>query len=125
MKNRKKDKTDKLNRNSIALIGTDLINNTLYLFLNTFMIAHFFSLTDYDFRLIAVYYIVIYIFICLSSILLGNIVKTKNKLAVFRIRDSITLLICINNCFVTGQYTILLYIFRSVLWYSSRNILVS
>lgn len=34
----------KENRNKIGLMGTTLMNNVLYMFLNTFMVAYFITL---------------------------------------------------------------------------------
>ena len=31
-------------------MGTTLINNVLYMFLNTFMVAYFVTLTNYDYK---------------------------------------------------------------------------
>ena len=75
----------KLNRNSRLLIGTNLINNILYLFLNTFMVAYFFTLTNYDYKLISIYYVIIHVFLGLCFVVLGNLVKSKHSLTVFRV----------------------------------------
>lgn len=74
----------KSNRNTIGLMGTCLINNILYMFLNTFMVAYFITLTNYDYRLISIYYILSFIGILLTFLLLGGIIKNKNQVGVFR-----------------------------------------
>ena len=75
---------DKLNRNSIGLIGTNAINNILYMFINTFMVAYFFTVTNYDYKIISLYYIASFIAIPLCFWLLGDVIKTKSKVAVYR-----------------------------------------
>lgn len=76
---------DKLNRNSIGLIGTNVINNVLYMFINTFMVAYLYTVTNYDYKIISLYYIASFIAIPLTFWLLGDIIKTKNKVLVYRI----------------------------------------
>ena len=75
----------KLNRNIIGLIGCTCINNILYMFLNTFMVAYFITLTNYDYRLISLYYIMSFIFIMLTSLVLGRIIKNKSQVGIFRL----------------------------------------
>lgn len=75
----------KKNRNIIGLMGSCLINSVLYMFLNTFMVAYFITLTNYDYRLISIYYILSFIGILLTFILLGSTVKNKNQVGIFRI----------------------------------------
>jgi len=79
-----KDK-EKLSRNLKLLVGTNIINNILFLFLNTFFIAYFYTLTNYDYKIISIYYIFVYVVVGLTFWLLGDIVKTKNKLIVYRL----------------------------------------
>lgn len=68
----------------IGLMGALLINNILYMFINTFMIAYFFTLTNYDYRIISIFYIMSFLFIGLTSILLGPIIKNKMQVPIFR-----------------------------------------
>lgn len=75
---------DKLTRNAIGLIGTNAINNILYMFINTFMVAYFFTVTNYNYKIISLYYIASFIAIPLCFWLLGDIIKTKSKIAVYR-----------------------------------------
>lgn len=75
----------KKNRNIIGLMGSCLVNNVLYMFLNTFMVAYFITLTHYDYRLISIYYILSFVGIFLIFILLGRTVKNKNQVGIFRI----------------------------------------
>ena len=39
----------KKNRNVIGLMGSQLMKNILYMFLNTFMVAYFITLTNYNY----------------------------------------------------------------------------
>ncbi len=75
----------KLNKNHIGLLGSCLMNNILYMFLNTFMVAYFITLTNYNYQLISVYYIISFVFILLTFLLLGRIIKNKNQIWIFRI----------------------------------------
>ena len=77
-------KQEKLNKSAIGLMGTLLINNILYMFLNTFMVAYFITLTNYDYKLISIYYVLSFIAIMLTFLAFGRIIKNKNQLWVFR-----------------------------------------
>ena len=77
-------KQEKLSRSAIGLMGSLLINNILYMFLNTFMIAYFITLTNYDYKLISIYYTLSFLAIMLTFLVLGKIIKKKNQLWVFR-----------------------------------------
>lgn len=74
----------KKNRNAIGLMGACLINNILYMFLNTFMVAYFITLTNYDYRLISIYYALSFVGILLTFLIFGGIIKNKNQVGVFR-----------------------------------------
>ena len=77
---------EKSKRNSIiGLMGTLLINNILYMFINTFMIAYFYTLTNYDYKIISVFYIMSFIFIALTTLILGKIIKNKFQVPIFRL----------------------------------------
>lgn len=54
------------NRNVIGLTGACLINNILYMFLNTFMIAYFITLTNYNYKLISIYYVLSFLGILMT-----------------------------------------------------------
>lgn len=71
--------------NAIGLLGASLMNNVLYMFLNTFMVAYFITLTNYDYKLISIYYIVSFISIIFTFLLLGKIIKSKKRIHIFRI----------------------------------------
>lgn len=72
-------------KTTIGLMSVCLINNILYMFLNTFMVAYFIKLTNYNYTQISIYYIISFIFIMLTTILLGPKVKSKNQLSIFRV----------------------------------------
>lgn len=78
-------KTKIINKNIIGLIGCTCINSILYMFLNTFMVAYFITLTNYDYKLISIYYIMSFIFLPLTFLLLGGVVKNKTQTHIFRI----------------------------------------
>lgn len=78
-------KTESINKNIIGLIGCSCINSILYMFLNTFMVAYFITLTNYDYKLISLYYIMSFIFLPLTFLLLGRVVKNKTQTHIFRI----------------------------------------
>lgn len=78
-------KNDSNKSSIIGLLGCSVINNILYMFLNTFMVAYFITLTNYDYKLISIYYIMSFIFILLSFLVLGRIVKNKTQVVVYRI----------------------------------------
>lgn len=75
----------KHDKNAIGLLGSCLMNNILYMFLNTFMVAYFITLTNYDYKLISIYYIISFIFIMITFLSLGSIIKNKNQIHIFRI----------------------------------------
>ncbi len=68
----------------IGLMGSLLINNVLYMFINTFMIAYFYTLTNYDYKIISVFYIMSFIFIGLTFFTLGKVIKNKMQVPIFR-----------------------------------------
>lgn len=68
----------------IGLMGSLLMNNLLYMFINTFMIAYFFTLTNYNYRIISIFYIMSFIAIALSTILIRPVIKQKRQVATFR-----------------------------------------
>ncbi len=72
------------NRNAIGLMGACLINNILYMFLNTFMVAYFITLTNYDYRLISIYYALSFVGILLTFLVFAGVIKNKNQVGVFR-----------------------------------------
>lgn len=74
----------KENKNTIGLLGTCLINNILYMFLNTFMVAYFITLTNYDYKLISIYYALSFVGILLTFLICAGTIKNKNQVGIFR-----------------------------------------
>lgn len=77
-------KEEKLNKSAIGIMGSLLINNVLYMFVNTFMVAYFITLTNYDYKQISIYYALSFIAILLTFLAFGRIIKNKNQVWVFR-----------------------------------------
>lgn len=74
----------KENRNIIGLAGCCLVNDILYMFLNTFMVAYFITLTNYDYTKISIYYILSFVGILATFFIFSKIVKNKSQVIVFR-----------------------------------------
>ena len=74
----------KKNRNIIGLTGACLINNILYMFLNTFMVAYFITLTNYDYKLISIYYALSFVGILITFLICAKAIKNKSQVAIFR-----------------------------------------
>ena len=72
-------------RSIIGLMGALLINNILYMFINTFMVAYFYTLTNYNYKIISVFYIMSFIFIAITTLALGKIIKNKMQVPIFRL----------------------------------------
>lgn len=77
-------KEEKLSKSAIGIMGSLLINNVLYMFVNTFMVAYFITLTNYDYKQISIYYALSFIAILLTFLAFGRIIKNKNQVWVFR-----------------------------------------
>ena len=77
-------KEEKLSKSAIGIMGSLLINNVLYMFVNTFMVAYFITLTNYDYKQISIYYALSFIAILLTFLTFGRIIKNKNQVWVFR-----------------------------------------
>lgn len=77
-------KEEKLSKSAIGIMGSLLINNILYMFVNTFMVAYFITLTNYDYKQISIYYVLSFIAILLTFLTFGRIIKNKNQVWVFR-----------------------------------------
>lgn len=74
----------KENRNIIGLTGACIVNNILYMFLNTFMVAYFITLTNYDYKQISIYYALSFVGILLTFLVLGKTIKNKRQVLIFR-----------------------------------------
>lgn len=79
---------EKLNedkKSKIGVMGVSLMNSILYMFINTFMVAYFITLTNYDYKLISMYYVLSFIFIGLTFLVLGRIVKNKTQVKLLKV----------------------------------------
>ena len=74
----------KENRNIIGLTGACIVNNILYMFLNTFMVAYFITLTNYDYKQISIYYTLSFVGILFTFLILGKTIKNKRQVLIFR-----------------------------------------
>lgn len=81
---KEKVKEEKLSKSAIGIMGSLLINNVLYMFVNTFMVAYFITLTNYDYKQISIYYALSFVAILLTFLTFGRIIKNKNQVWVFR-----------------------------------------
>lgn len=78
-------KENLFDKGSLGLLGSLLINNVLYMFLNTFMVAYFITLTNYNYTSISIYYILSFIGILVTFLSFGKIVKNRSQVLIFRI----------------------------------------
>lgn len=74
----------KKNRNIIGITGACIVNNILYMFLNTFMVAYFITLTNYNYSKISIYYALSFVGILLTFLILGRTIKNKRQVFIFR-----------------------------------------
>lgn len=71
-------------KNKLGLMGTTIINNILYMFLNTFLVAYFFTLTNYNYKIISIYYIFSFIALNTTFCILAKIIKEKCRVPIYR-----------------------------------------
>lgn len=74
----------KLNEQTISLIICEIVMTISMMFLDTFLVAYFFQLTDKNVTVISIYYIITYVIVGIIFWLGGDVIKTKNKVKVFR-----------------------------------------
>lgn len=75
---------EKLSFRSKLLIIDRVIGNTIDLFLNTFLAAYFYKITEDNMIYIGVYYIIVWIVATIGALALGNYIKRKNKVNLYR-----------------------------------------
>lgn len=80
----KRNLNKRLSKSEIGLMGTLLINDILYMFLNTFMVAYFITLTNYNYKHISIYYVLSFIGILIIFLSFAKVVKNKNQIIIFR-----------------------------------------
>lgn len=76
---------EKLSFGSKIIILDRVIGNTIDLFLNTFLAAYFYKITEDNMIYIGVYYIIVWIIATIGAIAVGNYIKTKNKVMLYRL----------------------------------------
>lgn len=89
---------EKISINSKIIILDNAIGKILDLFSNTFLSAYFYKLTQDNMIYISVYYIIVWISATIGALLVGNYIKRKNKVNLYRcgiILDAIFILLII------------------------------
>lgn len=74
----------KLKKQTLALIICEMIMSISKMFLDTFLVAYFFQLTNQNITVISIYYIVSYFITGIIFWLAGDIIKNKNRIRVFQ-----------------------------------------
>lgn len=90
--------TEKVSIDSKVIILDSAIGKVLDLFSNTFLSAYFYKLTQDNMIYISVYYIIVWIMATIGALLVGNYIKRKNKVCLYRcgiIIDAIFILLII------------------------------
>lgn len=90
--------TEKVSIDSKVIILDSAIGKVLDLFSNTFLSAYFYKLTQDNMIYISVYYIIVWIVATIGALLVGNYIKRKNKVNLYRcgiIIDAIFILLII------------------------------
>ena len=80
----KRELNKNFSKSEIGLMGSLLINDILYMFLNTFMVAYFITLTNYNYKHISIYYVLSFIGILVIFLSFAKVVKNKNQIIIFR-----------------------------------------
>ncbi len=75
---------EKLSLGSKIIIIDRAIGNILDLFSNTFLSAYFYKLTQDNMIYISVYYIIVWIIATIGALLVGNYIKRRNKVVLYR-----------------------------------------
>lgn len=75
---------EKLSFESKIIILDRVIGNAIDLFLNTFLSAYFYKITEDNMIYIANYYIIVWIAATIGALILGNYIKRKNKVLLYR-----------------------------------------
>lgn len=75
---------EKLSFESKVIILDRAIGNIIELFLSTFLAAYFYKITQDNMIYISIYYIISWIAATIGAFLLGDYIKRKNKIALYR-----------------------------------------
>lgn len=73
---------NKISKNAKLLIASDLIYSLTAVFINTFLVAYFLTITNESMVKISLYYIIVYAVLSSGNVLMGKIIKkcpSKNK----------------------------------------------
>ena len=76
--------TNKISIESKIIILDNCIGKILDLFSNTFLSAYFYKLTQDNMIYISIYYIIVWIIATIGALLVGNYIKRKNKVKLYR-----------------------------------------
>lgn len=90
-------------KNKIYLLICEMITNISDLFLNTFLVAYFFQLTNKNITVISLYYLIGYTTVGIIFWLAGDIIKTKNQVKVYKYRNNFKLYIYFSNSNIRGK----------------------
>lgn len=74
----------KLGKQTISLIICEIVMSISMMFLDTFLVAYFFQLTNQNVTIISIYYMIAYAIVGIIFWLGGDVIKTKNKVKVFQ-----------------------------------------
>lgn len=75
----------KLSKDGKVLIIDRIIGNAIEIFLNTFLAAYFYKITEDNMIYISIYHIIEWTVATIGAVLLGNYIKRKNKLKLYRV----------------------------------------
>ena len=75
---------DKINKSALSLLTIDTLTSILGLFLDTFLVAYFYNITNQNLKVISIFHMITYTVTGMCFWLLGDIVKTKNPVNVCR-----------------------------------------
>jgi len=77
-------KNTKLTKNLNLLMICEIFFQFSDIFSRTFLVAYFYELTSQNLRIISSYYLIAYLLVGLCFWLMGDLIKTKNKLTFYR-----------------------------------------
>ena len=91
---------ERLGKNAKAMIGCQLLNAIIDIFLNTFFIAHMLNITNDNLGVVSKFYILLYVVVAISMFLMGKILKKVNNSKMFRIGIIIKFLVVVGLVFL-------------------------
>lgn len=122
---------NRLDKSAKALMTCDLINSIVSLFGETFLVAYFLQISNENIIQVSTYYIIIYAFLGMGNILLGNIIKKhpQKRVAIYRfgiIVKSIYILLIVLFKEQIREYFVYVAIFYGIaeaLYWSAHDIM--